>query len=440
MSTSGPGPSTRPKLKLGPNERYRGPIELAAARTGIDPAVIAAIVSAEAAPLWMNTRHRVQVTDELFLERFPERRAKPLDPREPSDAPLIEEWKALYAEQRDGWDERAAPPRGSARGATQFLERTWLGEAQRPGTYLNEEARRRGLVDAEHRLVAGRTAELLELRFDNTVCVVAAAEYDAHELAGLQEAEPLLVPREMTDRQRAQYLYLVHHEGGEGAGQILSHTLGDSRALVLLASNVPDPAAREALLVRHGSPAAAYQAWIRDYLERRIQPDRFREPSVTGAEPPPVPHDELPPVEAPVPPRACVPAHRGEGSSDREVETAAGRLVVENHGAPRLLLDGRTILEEEPFWLLEIAAALPEREPRLAVIALVRGGSGCGVMYRVVDLGEEGLARTSAPFGTCHDLSEACYEDGVLRLRFAERDQQRPRAWVYREGRLSEEP
>jgi hypothetical protein len=263
-------------VKLGPNERYRAAIELASSRTGVDPAVIAAIISAECAPLSMNKSHRIEVTEKEFLARHPERKRKPLDPKDPGDAELIEEWKAIYAEQKDGWDERSAPPRGTARGATQFLEGTWLGEAQRPGTYLNEVARSKGFVDFRDQVVAGKNDELLNLRYDITLAVVAAAEYDKNELGKLAQSEPWLFPQDMTDTQKAHYLYLAHHEGGRGASDILNRTLGDSRASVLLANNVPNQEKRDALLARHGSPSAAYQAWIREYLDERVQPDRFR--------------------------------------------------------------------------------------------------------------------------------------------------------------------
>jgi hypothetical protein len=143
--------------------------------------------------------------------------------------------------------------------------------------------------------------------------------------------------------------------------------------------------------------------------------------------------------------RACVPGHSTEDLSDREVSTVAGRLRVESDCGgrepcpPRLMLDGQAIFEEKEFWIMEIAAALPEDKPHLVVLALVKGTSPCGVMYRVIELKKGAKPRTTRPFGTCNDLTEACYENGTLRLRFAEAEESRPRAWVYRKGRLVEE-
>jgi hypothetical protein len=261
-------------LVLGSNERYRAALELAAARTGLDPAVVAAVINAEAAPLRSVVRLG-QLTDEAFHQKHPDRQGRPLDPRRPGDAALIEEWLALYEWLKGSWDERSsAGSLSSARGATQFLAGTWVAEARRAGTYLNAAATARGHLDAAGDIVAGRRDELLDLRYDRTMSVVGAAEYDQYELQRLTEAGAL--PAELGELERAHHLYLGHHEGFDGALAMLTGTLTDAAAAALLEIHVGDPARRRALVERHGGESAAYQAYLWDYIRERVRPDRYR--------------------------------------------------------------------------------------------------------------------------------------------------------------------
>jgi hypothetical protein len=263
-----------PALKLGANERYRPALELAAARTGLDPALLAAIVDAEAAPLRSAVR-LARLADEAFYRAHPERAGQPLDPKNPQHAALVREWKAIRDSLKGSWDERSsAGALSSARGATQFLARTWVDEAERPGTYLNQVARQKGYLDHEGRLVPARRRALLDLRYDRTLAVVGAAEYDQHEFDRLVAAGA--IPAAVTDVERAHYLYLCHHEGFAGAQAILSATLSDAAAAPLLQIHVRDRATREALVREHGGESAAYQAYLWDYIEDRVQPDRYR--------------------------------------------------------------------------------------------------------------------------------------------------------------------
>jgi hypothetical protein len=247
--------------------------------------VLAAVISAEAAPLRGARLNRL--TDEIFHEQHPELEGRALDPRRSRDAALIREWNALRDRLRGSWDERSsAGTASSARGAAQFLAGTWVEEAQRRGTYLNEVARQMGLVDGNDFLVPGRRQELLDLRYDRTLSVVAAAEYDQKELDTLLASG--VVGPDLTDLEIAQYLYLCHHEGAPGALALLTGTLSNEVAAGLLAANVANPRTRSALVERHGGEAAAYRAYLWGYIEERIRPERFR------ATPPPAPAPDRP--------------------------------------------------------------------------------------------------------------------------------------------------
>ncbi len=210
--------NTTGELSLGVNERYRGALLLAERRTGIDAAAIAGLINAEAAR---------------------ERGGR---------------WIA------DSYNEQSG-----ARGLTQFLAGTWVDRATTAGTYLNEVAVQRGFVRREEngRFTVVNRQSLLDLRNDPTAAIVSAAEYGRDNLAGLERLG--LLPANMTDDQRARYMYYAHHEGFAGAVRLLT----DSR-------NVTEDAARGALVQgrgrqralammrEHGSYAAAFRVWTEE--------------------------------------------------------------------------------------------------------------------------------------------------------------------------------
>jgi hypothetical protein len=318
----GTAPPRAENLDLGINERYRPGIELAAQRTGLDPAAIAAIIDAEAAPV--SGAKKAEMVEEAFRLRHPERDwdQRPLSAKDRADVDLIKEYKALAREK--GWEETSHNAKSGAMGLTQFIASTWESEAEREGTHLNAVAREKGMLDADGNVIPGRKAELLELRKDPTLSIVAAAEYDSsvldavsqekksepgaadRELAALHPErdfaqDPLdpkdladaelikewkeldaasgtpLIPAGLTDDEKAKFLYLCHHEGEAGAIQFLDGSLTDSRAAVLLSYNVDDPDKRAALIAEHGgSESAAYKAWLQDYIDATIVPDNFR--------------------------------------------------------------------------------------------------------------------------------------------------------------------
>jgi len=259
-------------LSLGPNERYREAIELAAERTGLPPATIAAVIDAEAAKASGATLNAM--TDEEFYGRHPELDGRPLTR---DDTQLIKEWKGINRELNGVWDPNSANSETSARGLTQFLSGTWKQEARQEGTYLNEVARQLGYVDSNNKI--RDEAGLLKLRFDPTVSIVAAAEYDKSTFDTLSKesfgGKPL-IPENLGDDEKAKYLYLGHHEGEEGARQVLTGTLTNERAADLLESNVPNEATRNRLIQSAGSESAAYRAWLWKYIDNRVKPSRFR--------------------------------------------------------------------------------------------------------------------------------------------------------------------
>ena len=276
----GDAPPHAENLKLGVNERFRPGIELAAQRTGMDPSAIAAIISAEAGPV-RNKERKAQIVEEAFRLLHPGRdwEKRPLSLTDPDDADLVKDYKALA--KQTAWDEASKADGTSATGLTQFLDGTWLSEAQREGTYLHEVAKEKGLLDENGHVLKNERQALLDLRKDPTISIVAAPEYDLSVFDAVSEKKDAagnpLIPEGLSDDEKAKYLYICHHEGEEGAIQFLSGTLTDARAAGLLEDNVKDADARAALVAAHGgSESAAYKAWLEGYVDDRIVPDKFR--------------------------------------------------------------------------------------------------------------------------------------------------------------------
>ena len=218
-------------LTLGANERYRADIEFAADRTGLPKAVIAAVINAEAA----------------------------------KDANGV-------------WDPDSANGRSSARGLTQFLSSTWIGEATKPGTHLNQYARDAGYVDGNNQVVDGHKQDLLDLRFTPRLAITAAAEYD-HGIFSRLEREGR-IPAGAEDQDLARYLYIGHHEGLGGARQILppageSPSLSDSRAQQLFDANANDRTQQKYLQQNGNDVSQAYIAWLNDYIDYAVNPGDF---------------------------------------------------------------------------------------------------------------------------------------------------------------------
>jgi hypothetical protein len=210
-------------LQLGANAAFRPMIERAAARTGLAPALLAAIVDAEA------------------------------------------------AKRPDGsWNPASRNPRSTAGGLGQFLAGTWLDEARRPGSWLSAEASARGLLGPGGRVVEGGRAALLDLRFDPEAAIQATADHAAANLRRLEAAG--VGTANLPDQARAAYL--AHHLGLGDALRFLREGLGEGRAGRLLAAQVGAADAHRRI-ADAGGAAEAHRAWLLAYVDRRVRPARF---------------------------------------------------------------------------------------------------------------------------------------------------------------------
>lgn len=215
-------------LDLGVNDAYKDAILHASKRTGMQPQAIAAVISAEAA-------------------RGPKGKWKP-----------------------DSYNKAS-----KAQGLTQFLPSTWMMMAKTPGTELNQRA-------------AGLTKQqILDLRTDPQLSITTAAEYDSGNLAQLQKQG--VIPKDLTATERAQYAYLIHHEGPGGASTLLRNKLTDRKARKLLPIQVGKAKADKLIAAAGGDAAKAYKDWLNGYIQKNIQPSRYgghaKDPQVPGTLP-----------------------------------------------------------------------------------------------------------------------------------------------------------
>ncbi|GAA4033918.1 hypothetical protein GCM10022281_12400 [Sphingomonas rosea] len=219
-----PSPTNTGPLNLGANATFAPAIEAAAARTGLAPAMLAAIVDAEA--------------------------GRAADGR---------------------WDPGSRNPRSTATGLGQFLQSTWLGEARREGSWLHAVATERGWLGPSGAIRPEAQAALLALRTDPAASINAVADHAAANLARLRSAGIRTDDLAST----AKAAYLAHHLGLGDAMRYLGRGLDDARAGRLLAAQVGSAAAARRIEAA-ASASQAHRNWLETYVARRIQPARFQ--------------------------------------------------------------------------------------------------------------------------------------------------------------------
>lgn len=110
------------------------------------------------------------------------------------------------------WNPKALNKFSTALGLGQFLANTWIGEAQRSGTALNELAQKNKWLNSKGEIIQEKQNEVLELRADPNVAIMATAEFLKYNIEQLDALG--LIPANATKDERVQHGYIAHHEGG----------------------------------------------------------------------------------------------------------------------------------------------------------------------------------------------------------------------------------
>lgn len=167
-------------------------------------------------------------------------------------------------------------------GLTQFDTDTWLHEANRRGTFLNEFARSGGYLDARGKVRPEKREALLKMRTNPDLAINAGADYAAHNLAVLKE-EGLII--DDSPAALARYAYLAHHEGLAGARKFLDGTGIYSRQKVL--ANFGGERATRCLRLTNNDASAAYRLCLSEYINERVDPTKYMKDS-RGVQLPPM--------------------------------------------------------------------------------------------------------------------------------------------------------
>lgn len=161
------------------------------------------------------------------------------------------------------WNSAARNPHSSATGLGQFLAGTWIGEAERAGTYLNDLARRSGMLDGQGRVLPSARQALLDLRLHGATSIQAVADYATANLRSLGVGSDASAPA------LARAAYLGHHLGIGDARRYLASGLGDARAAMLLRAQVGAGAANAAI-AEAGNASAAHRNWLERFIGRKV--------------------------------------------------------------------------------------------------------------------------------------------------------------------------
>jgi len=206
---------------LGPNQAYAPWLRAAADRTGVPEPAIAAIVGAEA------------------------------------------------AKAHDGrWLPLSRNPRSSAAGLGQFLARTWIGEAERAGTWLHQLASANGWLNPQGRVRREAQSALLALRYDARAAIETVADHARHNLeqlrtAGASASESL--------EALTRTAYVAHHLGIGDAIRFLRGALDPARAARLLVAQIGVNAAADRI-GRSVDAAVAHRSWLTGFIARAVKP------------------------------------------------------------------------------------------------------------------------------------------------------------------------
>jgi hypothetical protein len=180
--------------------------------------------------------------------------------------------QAEAASGPDGrWLAYSRNPRSSAVGLGQFLNGTWISEAERPGTWLHDVAAGHGWLNDHGKVRGDARSPLLALRYDGEAAIQTIADYAKANLADLRAAG---VSLDGSIQGIARTAYVGHHLGLGDAIRFLKGELAPDRARTLLKTQIGTPATEERI-AGAGNAIQAHRDWLLGYVARAVRPERF---------------------------------------------------------------------------------------------------------------------------------------------------------------------
>ncbi|TDV05551.1 LysM peptidoglycan-binding domain-containing protein [Paraburkholderia caballeronis] len=227
-------------LRLGQNAKYRDYIIAAGKKSGFEPQAIASVVNIEA------EKKRVTITKTKTINGKTKKATKTVSTGE--------------------WDSDSSNPRSTARGMTQFLAGTWLGEATRPGTFLNQKSAENCWLKKDkagrYTILPEHKNDILDLRTNAEAAIMAAVDYGMYNFRSLESNGYQF--GKLNDGERAKILYLTHHLGSGDANRYLAGTIVEedtySEAKPHHPSRLISRGAKTLLIAQIGTGAAAKRA------------------------------------------------------------------------------------------------------------------------------------------------------------------------------------
>ena len=281
-------------LNLKKNNGYWEDICFASYTSGIIPQSIAALIDAEAA----KDDNGVWKADSKAISADKTRKLK-------------------AARKKAGLEGDVTVYASSAAGMTQFTNATWLDEAFREGTTLNQYARIQGwiadkpVVDEagkiKRRLITRKPhleqkfqvkpdewltekeilkggylsgitpyppratqnlSDLLKLRFKSHYAIMAAVDYGKHNLDGLKKAGYNVDA--LNDAEKAKTMYLCHHLGLKDAKAFIENTMTEARAKHIFFQQMKQEDAKVYVNRNGSSYVKGHRAWLSQYINGKI--------------------------------------------------------------------------------------------------------------------------------------------------------------------------
>lgn len=144
---------------------------------------------------------------------------------------------------------------------------------------------------------------------------------------------------------------------------------------------------------------------------------------------------------------ACAPAVPADrftmttSTLPEKTDTPAGVLEIAKdknaEGTFNILLSGKRIDQTEGFTAY-IHGVYPNlKEARLVLLGVASGGTGCQLMYKLIEIKDNGSATVTDEFGNCNAINDITFKNGAWHFRLPGPGNLPAEMWVYRNGKIT---